>query len=131
MKRDFFLPEGDQQFLESLHLPWETVKDGNNSWLIIHDYPVPEGYNVSNVSVALLIPPGYSTAQIDMAFFHPHLSRKDGKKIGALAFQAIKGIQYQRWSRHRTGANPWRPGIDDVSTHFQLVNYWFDRELKK
>ena len=99
--------------------------------MIINNYPVPDGYNVKSVSVALMIMPGYPSVQIDMAFFHPHLTRTNGKPIGALAYQSVNGTQYQRWSRHRTGSNPWRPGIDDVSTHLQLVNFWFDRELKK
>ncbi len=131
MRRDFFLPENDNTFLNSLGLPWELVKEGHSCWLIVSQYPVPEGYNVKTVKVALLIPPGYPAAQIDMAFFYPHLAIVGGRAIGALAFQAINGVQYQRWSRHRTSSNPWRPGIDDVSTHLQLVDYWFERELKK
>ena len=131
MRVDFLFPETDQLFLKSLGLPWETIREGNYQWLLIRDYPVPNGYNVAKVCVALMIPPGYPSAQIDMAYFYPHLAKTDGKPIGALAFQIIGGVTYQRWSRHRTGTNPWRPGIDDVSTHLQLVDYWFERELKK
>jgi hypothetical protein len=131
MRRDFILPESDVEFLNKLGLEWETLKEVNRNWVIIHRYPVPKGYNVSQVSVALLIAPGYPTSQIDMAYFLPHLQRLDHKKIGALAIQMIETKQYQRWSRHRTAANPWRPGIDELSTHMQLVDYWFERELLK
>ena len=31
----------------------------------------------------------------------------------------------------RHNANPWRPGIDNVATHFGLAEHWFARELKK
>jgi hypothetical protein len=131
MRRDFLLTESEETFLNTLTLPWQCIKEGNYCWLLISNYPVPKGYNVSSVNVALMIPPGYPTAQIDMAYFFPHLTRVDARPIGALAFKMINGVQYQRWSRHRTAANPWRPGVDDVSTHLQLVSYWFERELKK
>lgn len=131
MKRQFFLPENDTEFLNGLGLDWEAVLEANRHWIIIHNYPVPSGYNVSQVTVALFIPPGYPASQIDMAFFNPHLSRVDNRPIGALAFQPIDGLQFQRWSRHRTTANPWRPSIDDISTHLQLVDHWFERELLK
>jgi len=130
MRSDFLLPEADQLFLESYGLPWEAIREGNSQWLLIRGFPVPLGYNVNSVCVALMIPPGYPVAQIDMAYFHPHLSKKDGRPIGALAFHMINGQQFQRWSRHRTASNPWRPGVDDVSTHLQMVSYWFERELK-
>lgn len=128
MRKQFVLPESDTEFLDSLGLQWETI---NGNWLILHQFPVPEGYNVSVVSVALMIPPGYPIAQIDMAYFSPHLARVSGRGIGALSFQNIDGKIYQRWSRHRTGENPWRPGVDDISTHLSLVRNWFERELSK
>jgi hypothetical protein len=131
MRRDFLMTASETDFLNSLGLPWQALKEGSYNWLIVNNYPVPEGYNVSCVDVALMIPPGYPVTQIDMAYFFPHLARRDNKQIGALAHQIISGVQYQRWSRHRTASNPWRPGIDDVSTHLQLVNHWFEREIIK
>jgi len=131
MRRSFLLPEIDTSFVESLSLPWETVIDGSGQWLLIQNFPVPLGYNLQFVSVALLIPPGYPVVQLDMAYFFPHLQRVDGRPIAALAAQQIEGKEFQRWSRHRTGENPWRPGIDDVSTHLSMVTSWFEKELKK
>jgi hypothetical protein len=43
----------------------------------------------------------------------------------------LDGKQFQQWSRHRTGANPWRPGLDNVCTHLLLVNSWLEKELRK
>src|SRR5690348_3847775 len=131
MKRQFQLPEQDIVYLDSLGLPWEAVNEGGMQWVIIHDYPVPPGYNVRQVSVAIKIESGYPRAQLDMAYFFPTLSRLDGKAINAITFQPIDGKQYQRWSRHRTGQNPWREGIDDLSTHMALVSFWFEKEFIK
>ena len=131
MRREFPLPEQDVDHLSSLGLQWETFREGGFNWLIIHNFPVPPGFNLSEVKVAIFIQPGYPVAQLDMAYFYPHLQLNNQKAIGAITFQQINGSVFQRWSRHRTTANPWRPGIDDLSTHLASINFWFERELKK
>lgn len=131
MRRDFQLPEDDVNFLNSLGLTWETVNDRGMNWVIIFDYPVIPGYNVNTVNVAIKIETGYPRSPLDMAYFFPHLSRKDGKPIGALTVQNIENNVFQRWSRHRTPANPWRDGVDDLSSHMTLVTFWFEQEFIK
>lgn len=136
MRREFVLPEQDADFLENCSYNWETINDAGANWLIIHDYPIPEGYTnaeniaLTKVNLALMIAPGYPVAQIDMVYFEQEL-RIPNKNIGAIAWQRLLGKNWQRWSRHRTGENPWRPGVDDISTHLQMVTYWMERELKK
>jgi len=131
IRRQFILPESDREFLEPRGQTWETIIEAGSNWLLIHDFSVPTGYNIEKVSVALMISAGYPEAQIDMAYFFPQLVRLDGKPIKALVPQQIDGKTYQRWSRHRTAQNPWRPGEDDVSTHLALVEHWLEKELKR
>lgn len=133
MRRDFALPEEDTDFLDSNTLKWETIKDGSGMWVIIHNYPIPVGYSHSIVNLALKIESGYPVTQIDMVYFNPALQKNNGNNnpIRALANQNIEGAIWQRWSRHRTGENPWRAGLDDISTHLQMVKYWLERELIK
>lgn len=131
MRRQFSLPEADETFLDSLGLPWETIIQNGAQWLILHNYPVPAGYNHQQVFLALRISPGYPDTQLDMVYFSPQLARADGKVVGALSTLSLDGKTYQQWSRHRTGANPWRPGEDDLSTHLELVRYWLEREFNK
>ena len=130
-QQGFRLPESDEAYLNRLGLPWELLRDGATRWLIIHDWKLPAGYNHQQISLALIIPDNYSDSQIDMVYFNPHLARKDGRTIGALSTQNIAGTAWQRWSRHRTGANPWRRGIDDVASHLALVDEWLQREFLK
>jgi hypothetical protein len=134
-RRHFRLPEHDEEFLDSLGLDWETVReklpDGVILRLVIYDYPVPAGYTVAKVTLYLRIEPTYPDTQIDMVYFLPHLQRRDGRAIGALASEDFDGKTWQRWSRHRTNANPWRAGVDDVSTHLAAVDHWLTRELAK
>jgi hypothetical protein len=129
MRRDFALPEQDLDYLNVSGYNWDAVRDGNGMWLIIHSYPVPAGFNNPYVDVALKIEAGYPVAQIDMVYFSPALALLNNKQIRALSFQPIEGLNWQRWSRHRTGENPWRVGLDDISSHMQLVTYWMEREL--
>ena len=127
LRREFRLPNPDEQYLDSLGLAWETVRDGGSLWLLVHDWKTERGYNVQTVRLALQIPGGYSDSQIDMVYFLPPLERADRRPLLATSSQQICGEIYQRWSRHRTAANPWRPGVDDVSTHLTLVDEWLRR----
>lgn len=132
MRRQFLLPQADREYLDARGLPWETIIDAGGQWLLVHDFPVTVArYNAETVIAALMIAPGYPDAQIDMVYFYPPLVRADGRAINTLADQPLDGKIYQRWSRHRTGQNPWRPGEDGVSTHLLLVEGWLEKELTR
>jgi hypothetical protein len=131
MRRALQLPEEDVEFLEALGRPWETVKDGETHWLVVHNWPVPPGYNHSSAHAGLILPTSYPDGPIDMVYFFPHLALQCGKGINNLTPRAFDGKDWQQWSRHRTEANPWRAGLDCIATHFQLVGHWLLRELPK
>ena len=135
LRRQFDLPRDDRKHLNARALPWETLKEpvrnGIRLWLLIHDWPVPNGYNRNEVTVAIMIPPSYPTAQLDMAYFLPALSRADNHSIASTSETSIGGKTFQGWSRHRTGQNPWRPGLDNIATHLSMVECWLEREFEK
>lgn len=131
-RREFDLPGVDVEFLDIHHPNWETIRNAGVNWLLIDQFTVPAGYAVNSTLVALRIESGYPDTQIDMAYFSPPLRRQDGKVIPATeSTEAIDGKTFQRWSRHRTAQNPWRPGLDDVSTHIAQVQHWLQREFEK
>ena len=131
LRRHFYLPEEDIEHLDAFDLPWETLSEQGIQWLIVHNLPVPLGYNREHVAIAVRITPGYPTAPLDMAYFSPFLARKDGRPIRATsARQQLDGRSWQRWSRHRTSQNPWRPGVDCIATHLALVEHWLEREFR-
>ncbi|MBL8792471.1 MAG: hypothetical protein JNM56_01060 [Planctomycetia bacterium] len=131
MRRDFQLREVDRDYLERLGKPWEAVRDQGIDWLLIHGWPIPAGYQVGAAKVALQIPGGYPDAQIDMVYFDPPLGRHDGRGIVQTSPQDIAGGSFQRWSRHRTGENPWVAGEDGVETHMILVDLWLQAEVRR
>lgn len=131
MRQQFHLPSDDEEYLNTCALPWETVIENRVQRLIIYDFPVPPGYDRNNVDLNLRIQTGYPDTQIDMVYFHPPLARSDGRPIKAIATEQFDDKQWQRWSRHRTAANPWRSGLDCIATHLGLVEEWLKKELTK
>ena len=130
MRRAFQLGEEDVECLAARGLGWEALIEAASKWVIVHGYPVPEGYNHRTADVALRIPPSYPDGDIDMVYFFPELKLVNGRMIRALTPLVIDSKQYQQWSRHRTPQNPWRPGLDNICTHLLQVDSWLERELK-
>ena len=129
-RRHFRLPQDDEAFLEGTEWRWETVVEGNVRRLVIYGFPVPPGYGRKAVDLHLRIDGGYPDALIDMVYVTPALAKVTGDAIRALSMEPFDGRTWQRWSRHRTAANPWRPGLDNVETHLALVTDWFAREVR-
>lgn len=129
MRQQFHLPSDDEEYLNARSLSWETVISNRVQRVIVYDFPVPPGYDRNNVDLNLRIQTGYPDTQIDMVYFHPPLARSDGRPIKAVSTEQFDGKQWQQWSRHRSAANPWRPGIDCIATHLSLVEEWLKKEL--
>lgn len=128
-RRDFALLEADEQYLDSLGLVWETENSGRR-WLVIHDYPLPAGYSASKVTLALDIPPTYPQAQIDMFYVYPVVQLMAGRTIAAAQHpMPIRGLSFQRWSRHRGPGSQWNPSADNVATHLALVETAIAKEV--
>jgi hypothetical protein len=130
-RRDFTLLEEDEAYLESLGLLWEAVKLEGALWILIYNYALPSGYTATNAELGIRISPGYPTTQLDMIYFYPAISRIDGLPIGGLSLIQIDGKNFQQWSRHRTGENPWRSDIDNLGTHVPLADAWLELEFEK
>lgn len=130
-RNQFTLPEEDVTALQVGGYNWETVSSGG-TWLIIRGFKLPACFAPSECSVAISIPSGYPTSPLDMAFFNPPIRRVDGRPIANTeASASIDGENWQRWSRHYTAENPWKPGEYNTVTHLHLVQSWLDREAAK
>ena len=121
MRRDFTPYVEDLEYLEDREAPWEAVREGNACWYILHGYLPPEGYTPNSVSAAFCLPGTYPSTQIDMIYFHPHLTRLDGKTPNRLTNRRFDGKDWQQWSRHRLSPNDWQDGVDYLSTHIHYI----------
>ncbi|MCX4141121.1 multiubiquitin domain-containing protein [Paraburkholderia sp. SEWSISQ10-3 4] len=127
---DFALLESDEEFLNRHYASWETRLDDQRRWLLIHNFAVPSGYTTQRITLALEVPSNYPQAQIDMFYAHPAIALVSRQVIAATeATVQIDGKTYQRWSRHRGGAAPWRPETDNVVTHLALVESALAKEV--
>lgn len=132
LRRDFMLPPDDEAFLNGYGCPWETIIAGQTRWVLLHEFWTRhDGYNVERTTAAIRIETGYPKTALDMVWFYPALTRKDGKPIGATqATETIDGKAFQRWSRHRTQANPWIVNEDSLASHIFLIEGWLLREFE-
>jgi len=130
-RRQFDLLPDDRQFLEEYGLPWEAIVEGSQ-WVLLHEFLTHPGYNYQRATAAVRMETGYPQTALDMVYFCPALLRRDGQPIGATqAVQSLDGKSFQRWSRHRTSQNPWKPGRDNLGTHVILIEDWLAREFEK
>jgi hypothetical protein len=129
-RREFSVLDGDMQFLSERNLSWDTLMDNGRRWFVLRSYRLPEGYDRSVVDIAIEVPTGYPTAQLDMFYCHPHLQRTDGQSIPTTQVrQQIESKSFQRWSRHRGATNPWNPQYDSLVTQIVLAEESIQREV--
>lgn len=127
----FDLLPGDVAGLNARGIDWQTLLDGGRRWLLLRGLPLPPGYQTDTVTVAVEIPTTYNAAELDMFYCHPPLSRSSGHPIPQTQVQqAIEGVIYQRWSRHRGPTSLWRPGVDTVISHLALIEESLNREVQ-
>lgn len=132
LRRHFALPEEDVEALDAGGFQWESLKDPSGTWLIIHGFALPACFAGGETAVAISIPSGYPTTALDMAYFHPAIVRLNGAAIpNTEALVQVDGKKWQRWSRHYTPTNPWKPGEYNTVTHLHLVRHWIEKEAAK
>ncbi len=126
-RRDFGLLPRDLAFLERMGHVWDAVDDGRR-WLILRDFPLPAHFQVRTCHLAIEMPTGYPSSQLDMFYCDPPLVLPAGHRpANADVRQVIEGREYQRWSRHPEDG-VWNPATDGLDTHFGLIELSLIRE---
>lgn len=124
MLREFSLPKEDVEHLSAKGYEWETTRS-DGTWLLINNFPIPDGYNVPRATCAINLS-AYAPGPIDMAYFYPSLSRIDGQIIRCTEhMQTIRGLPFQRWSRHYS----WDNDTCNLITHLAHIEEWLIREF--
>jgi len=130
LRRDFDLPEEDVQFLNSLNLTWEAIKEGNARAVILCGFPMSQLFQPTEVNLKIKIPNDYTSgAALDMFFTDVPVTRADGAAIKALTESAVfNAKKWWQWSRHYPKDTKWRPGTDNLGTHICFVQHVLDEE---
>lgn len=128
LRRDFSLLQSDVDFLDGAGFQWQTINDGQR-WLIVENYSLPGGYNVPVCRLAVDMPEGYPSAQLDMFYCEPPLTANGAAPAQTEHREPICGTSFQRWSRHRAADNEWDPARDNLGTHFALIELSLGREV--
>jgi len=130
-RRDFSLDNNDTDYLRKRGLRWEAINDGGSHWVILKDFPFPEGYTTEIADIAIQIPRTYPQAALDMFYCCPFAQLTTGRRIPATECRmSILGQSYQRWSRHRSGAMRWNPNRDSLITHIAIIDDALAREVE-
>ncbi|MCP3439793.1 multiubiquitin domain-containing protein [Bradyrhizobium sp. CCGUVB14] len=121
--RAFELLDADEEHLNRLGLRWETIIESDQRrWLLIHNYPVPDGFTTKLVLLALEIPPTYPQAALYGFYAFPPLALASGVGIANTQLRGtIRGQEFHGWSRNR-GNVAWNPAKDNVATQLTLVD---------
>lgn len=131
LRRDFDLTDSDTTYLRNRGLHWDSLIEGASRWIILRDFPLPDGYTAQSTNIAVQIPATYPQAALDMFYCHPFAQLKSGQQIPRTeARQSIAGQSYQRWSRHRSGSTAWNPNRDSLITHIAIIDDALEREVE-
>lgn len=121
--RAFDLLDADEEHLNRLGFRWETIIEADQRrWLLIHNYPVPDGFTTKLTLLALEIPPTYPHAALYGFYAFPPLGlASDGAIPNTQLRGTIRGQEFHGWSRNR-GAVEWNPIRDNVAIQLTLVD---------
>jgi hypothetical protein len=94
-------------------------------FLLISNFPLPEGYSAGNVELLVKLPPGFPDAAPDMFWVSPDVRTKTGGIPQGTTYEPLLGKQWQRFSWHlRPGS--WRPGISTLRDFIRCVRSRFE-----
>jgi hypothetical protein len=115
------LAEDDTDFLQSRGVTFETHAEGEIVNLVISDYELPPGYDVTHADLLLRLPNGFPDARPDMFWLSPAVAFEGGAiPPGSEQREVYVERSWQRWSRHLS-ENDWRPGIDNLQSYLRFV----------
>lgn len=121
------LPQHDLAYLAGRKEPHDVSTEANMVCVVLHGYPLPQGYDRPNADLLLRLQPGYPDVPPDMWWFDPPARRADGKAIPAAdCVERHLGRSWQRWSRHFNGGQ-WRSGVDTLESFLALIRKELER----
>lgn len=95
--------------------------DPDLTWLVIERWPLPEGWNMAQTPVLILLPPGYPTTPPDNFYVDAGLRTADGGQPGNTSVQTpIPGDSWLMFSHHVVSGD-WAPHAETEKGHNLLT----------
>jgi hypothetical protein len=130
-----FLPEEDQEFLESKRIKYELLSEKGPDGTDRRGVLFPGFAFAGNLrmqkdgalisceacDVLIMVPSGYATTKLDSFYTLPRLKRPDGADPQAANGETgLFQRTWQFWSRHLDDKE-WRAGIDGLRTYLSYI----------
>jgi len=105
-----------------------TVHAAPDGWsfLVISDYPLPEGYVPNRVQLLLKLPPTFPDAAPDMFWVLPTVRSPNGTLPRSTSPERLLGEDWQRFSWH-LASGAWTPGVSTIRDFLRCVAARFQR----
>ncbi len=111
----------DEEFLKRKDYRYKTFQHGGFLAVVILDFPLPPGYQISQTDLLILLPGGFPESAPDMWWCCPWVRFATGADpAGANVTEQIGGRSWQRFSRH-FGAVRWQAGRSGLESYVTLV----------
>lgn len=100
---------------------------GGWTFLVIHNFPLPEGYTPRAVSVLIKLPPLFPEAAPDMFWVRPAARTRSGSMPKATTTEQLLGGPWQRYSWHLS-SGAWKPGESTLRDYIRCIRGRFLRQ---
>jgi hypothetical protein len=108
--------------------------DEAGSWVMIKDFPLPEGYNYETTDILVLLPPNYPQTPPDWFYVDDNLRLADGRRPSHVFYQQTthdpntrlvnraeeKPPQMKGWTGCCLHIRSWQPAANPVEGHSLL-----------
>ena len=102
----------------------------NGDWVVLKEFPLPDGWNTESTEILVLIPPGYPATPPDN-FFVPNGLRTS---IGGMPqnFSENQSILGESWAQFSFHSQEWNPS-NDITKGDSLLTFMLavERRLKE
>lgn len=90
------------------------------TFLVVPDYPLPDGFSPGRVRLLVKLPPSFPDAAPDMFWLSPQVRTPSGCAPQGTSIETLFGTQWQRFSWHLL-PGVWRPGTSTLRDYLRCV----------
>lgn len=106
---------------------YETLTQPDGwTWLLVSNYPLPDGYAPRSVTLLIKLPPAFPDAAPDMFWVSPSVKTVAGASPQGTSAVTLMGGAWQQFSWHLQ-AGAWQPGVSTLRDYLRCVRARFEK----